>query len=192
MLAAPQQTHTDQRVEAFSKGLRRLAVCRPENESMSVLFPESTRFGAPARPVDAPAGVLRARAAATGLIVMYAPPVDLLAAAVVVDAWCALLGGVSLEDARVQDESARGVLAAALARSAGYPGQLVEVPLDDLVSAPEWLRLADEHRAWVYELCPDAPGQVLLRAGSDLYAAGPGTRFASYGALLQLLAGDWD
>lgn len=159
---------------------------------MSALFPQSTRFGAPARPVEAPAGVLRARAAATGLSLRHAPPVDLLAAALVADAWCALLGGVRLEDARVQDDAARGVLAAALARSAGYPGPLVEVPLDDVAGAPEWLRLADEHRAWVHELCPDAPGQVLMRAGSDLYAAGPGTRFASYGALLQLLAGDWD
>lgn len=172
--------------------MRRACPSRPENEGVSALFRESTRFGSPSRPVEAPAGVLRARAAAAGLVLRPSPPVDLLAAAVVADAWCALLGGASLEDARVQDEAARRVLAASLARSAGYPGPVVEVPLDDVAGAPEWLRLADEHRAWVHELCPDAPGQVLMRAGSDLYAAGPGTRFASYGALLQLLAGDWD
>lgn len=165
---------------------------RPENVGVSALFPESTRFGSPSRPVDAPSGVLRARAASAGLSLRFAPPVDLLAAAVTADAWCALLGGVSLDAARLQDEATRRVLAAALARSAGYPGPLVEVPLDDVATAPQWLRLADEHRAWVHELCPDAPGQVLMRSGSDLYAAGPGTRFASYGALLQLLAVDWE
>lgn len=158
---------------------------------MHGLFPESTRFGAPSRPVDVPAGVLRARAAATGLRLLPAPPVDLLAAAVVADAWCALLGGALLDDAKAHDDAARRVLAAALARAAGYPGEIIEVPLEDCATAPEWLRLADAHRAWVHELCPDAPGQVLVRAGSDLFSAGPGTRFASYGALLQLLAGDW-
>jgi hypothetical protein len=176
----------------FSGDFRRVVRGWPENEDVRALFRETTRFGAPARPVEAPSGVLRARAAATGVVLRHAPPVDLLASAVVADAWCALHGGARLEDARLQDEASRRVLAAALARSAGYPGPLVEVPLDDVASAPEWLRLADEHRAWVHELCPDAPGQVLMRAGSDLYAAGPGTRCASYGALLQLLAGDWE
>jgi len=189
----PPAAHTGRHVPAPAPGdFRRVSGHRPDNEWVSALFPESTRFGSPSRPVDAPSGVLRARASSTGLSLRPAPPVDLLAAAVVADAWCALLGGARLDDARFQDEATRRVLAAALARSAGYPGPVVEVPLEDVAAAPEWLRLADEHRAWAHELCPDAPGQVLMRAGSDLYAAGAGTRFASYGALLQLLAGDWE
>lgn len=170
-----------------------VAARRPETKlvDVSALFPETTRFGAPSRPVDAPSGVLRARAAATGLVLRHAPPVDLLAAAVVADAWCAVLGGARLEDAKSQNEASRRVLAAALARAAGYPGEIVEVPLEECATAPQWLRLADAHCAWVHELCPDAPSQVLMRAGSDLFAAGPGSLFASYGALLQLLSNQW-
>lgn len=151
-------------------------------------FPTATRFGSPARPIEAPAALLRARAAASGLVLRPAPPVDLLAAAVTADAWAVLLGASSLDEVRAHGEAATAVLAAALARAAGYPGPLVEVPLEDCASAPEQLRLAEQHRCWAGELCPDAPGQVLMRAGADLYAAGAGTRLAAYGALLQLLA----
>jgi len=151
-------------------------------------FPDVTRFGSPARPVEAIAGVLRMRASASGVALLPAGPVDLLAAAVTADAWCALLGGLRLDDAKTQDETARRVLAASLARAAGYPGEVVEVPLEECASAPDLLRLAEQHASWAWELCPDAPEQVLVRAGSDLFAAGSGTRFAAYGALLQLLA----
>ncbi len=151
-------------------------------------FPSSTRFGAPSRPVEAPAAVLRARAAASGVQVRPSLPVDLLAAAVVADAWSALLGVSAFDDVKAHGPEATAVLAAAMARAAGYPGPVFEVPLEDCASTPDLLRLAEQHRLWVGELCPDAPGQVLMRASSDLYAAGPATRFASYGALLQLLA----
>jgi len=151
-------------------------------------FPDATRFGAPSRPIEAATALLRARAAASGLALRPAPPVDLLAAAVTADAWAAVLGASSLDEVRAHGAAATAVLAAALARAAGYPGSVVEVPLEDCASSPEFLRLAEQHRCWVGELCPDAPGQVLMRAWPDLYAAGAGTRLAAYGALLQLLA----
>jgi hypothetical protein len=115
-------------------------------------------------------------------------PVDLLAAAVVVDAWSALLGGASLDDAAHHGPAAVAVLAAALARAAGHGGEIVEVPRLECPTSQGMLLLAEEHRSWVEELCPDAPAGVLLRAGSDLYAAGASTRFAAYGALLQVSA----
>ena len=153
-------------------------------------FPAQTRFGAPSRPPDAAAAVLRARAARSGVGLRPAPPVDLLAAAVVADALVAVLGRAAFDSPAMLDSAGTSVLAAALARASGYPSMVIEVPLEDCAASTAMLRLAEQHRIWAGELCPDAPGQVLLRAGSDLYAAGPGHPLSEYGALLQLLASE--
>ena len=155
---------------------------------MNPRFPDETRFGAPARPVSAAAGVLRARAAAFGVELRPAGAVDLLAAAVVLDAWSFLSGAPGLENLGSRGEEATRVAAAGISRAAGHPGDVLVLPVEDCAQSPELLRLAEEHLAWAQELCPDAAGLVLMRAGSDLFAAGQGTRFAAYGVLLQLLA----
>lgn len=155
---------------------------------MEKRFPDVTRFGSPARPITAAAGVLRARAAASGVEVRQASQVDLLASAVVLDAWSALLGGASLDSVGIRSAEATRVAAAGIARAAGHPGETVVLPPEECGQSREMLLLAEEHLAWARELCPDAAGLVLMRAGSDLSAAGPDSVFAAFGALLQMLA----
>ncbi len=161
---------------------------RPDTGSMEKRFPEVTRFGAPARPVAAAAGVLRARASASGVELRPASQVDLMAAAVVLDAWSALLGGAGLDSVGLHSGEATRVAAAGIARAAGHPGETVVLPPEDCADSQDLLRLAEEHLAWARELCPDATGLVLMRAGSDLSAAGPDSRFTAFGVLLQMLA----
>jgi hypothetical protein len=112
----------------------------------------------------------------------------MLAAAVVVDACCVILGRNVLENPVSHGQSLAAVLAAALSRVSGYPGPVLEMPLEYTADSEAMLVLAEEHVDWIRTICPQAPAQVLVRAASDLSAAGFETAFASYGSLLQLLA----
>lgn len=153
-----------------------------------VRYPDSTRFGAPARPIEAAGSVLRARASANGVTLRPVMPVDLLGAVIAADAWSALLGGASFERPATFGADATMVLAAILSRAAGYPSAVMDAVVEDCAQSADMLCMVDQHLAWASELCPDAPGLVLMRAGSDLLAAGSISRFAAYGALLQLIA----
>lgn len=128
------------------------------------------------------------RAAASGVDLRPASQVDQLAAAIVVDAWSALQGGAGLDAIGTRSIPATRVAAAGLARAAGHPAEVVVLPPEDCAQSRELLLLAEEYLAWARELCPDAVGLVLMRAGSDLSAAGEGSVFVAFGALLQLLA----
>jgi len=164
------------------------AYARPETVTVEKRFPDSTRFGAPSRPVSAACAVLRMRAAASGVELRPAGQVDQLAAAIVIDAWSALQGGAGLDAIGSRSAPSTRVAAAGLARAAGYPADVVVLPLEDCAQSREMLVLAEEYLAWSRELCPDATGLVLMRAGSDLSAAGEGSVFFAFGVLLQLLA----
>lgn len=150
------------------------------------LQPE-TRFGSPSLPAEAASGVLRARARSRGVKLAQADMVDLAAAAVAADAWVALTGARSLDAAAGWGRNATAAVAALLARAAGHPSPLAEAPLEDCPVSDDLLRLAEYHWEWAGLLAPGRAGDVLLRAASDLMAAGRGTLFSEYAALLHLL-----
>lgn len=150
-------------------------------------FPSVTRFGSPSRPVESASALLRVSAAAAGVDLHHAGPVDLLAASVGADAWCVLTGRTGFDAVHLLDDPPRRVLAAVLTRSAGVGGSVCQLPVDECATSPALLRLAEEHLSWAHELCPDAADLVIVKAASDLSAGGQGSSFFAYAALLQLL-----
>lgn len=133
-----------------------------------------TRFGAVAQDVPGAAAVLRARAAANGVTLTAATPVDLAAAVVAADAWVFVTGAHDLRRPAVHGPGAVAALAGALARAAGHRRYVTGAVLDEVPGDVEsdTITLIDAYRTWVCALLgQDAVGATLRRAAADLSLA---------------------
>lgn len=148
-----------------------------------------TRYGAMADFPGSACSVLRAKAAAHGIELEKASPVNLTAAAIGAEAWSVICRTSSLDTPSRYGPSAVRALAAILTRSAGQSLDDEEwIPTGKCATSPELIRAAESHGRWALKnLAPEDASLALRRAARDLYTEDEST-FSSYAQLLTIVA----
>lgn len=152
----------------------------------------TTRYGAPAYPLENAAGWLRARASAAGTQLLPASRVDLAAACLAAEAWSAITS-VSLDAPRHAGAAAINAAAALYSRAAGHGAELNDHDLDDLLlrcpeQPDEYLPEVERLVAWAHLLVESEASQALRLAATDLAVAGDHSPLTSFAALLAMAA----
>lgn len=144
---------------------------RPAHFPLIIGEASCTRYGADATDPNRAGSVLRARAAAGGVSVQAAGPLDLAAATVAADAWLWLCGTDTFDHPAAHGQAALTALAAILSRAAGHrryiTGVLFDVERVDL--HPESFDAVESYLRWAEQHTGEGAG-VLRRAAADLSA----------------------
>lgn len=150
-----------------------------------------TRWGSVASSLPRAASALRARASSAGMELRDATDVDLAAAVIAAEAWATTLNATSFQVPAQYGQEAVVVLSAILSRAAGHAGTSEEILPEICSMDPDLLEAAAGHARWASLILGDDAPEALRRAASDLSSAGPYSRFAAYGELLDLTAEAW-
>jgi hypothetical protein len=157
----------------------------------AVVNPDSdvTRYGAPRGDVRTAAAILRAKAARHGVTLTAVSDIDLAAAVVAADGWCAAYRTVSLDRPGMPGSAAARALARILLRAAGQGVPAEPPPVIDPADDPDHLELATTGLHWAGRTSGVTPAEeVLLRAATDLAVAGTSTPAGRYAELLVVVA----